>query len=421
MKQMRNLLGIFGCVGCVVFPAWSETAIPGCNLADAVTVSRASQPSLKAPPGASINVGANFIVRCQVHAEYTLVLRLVDGQGRVVGDVKNNLNWNFTGLPTTQWAGPVTIVTPVVVPSVPDGVYEVQLSLDDMAGRAVQLTSEPDVGQRHDFHYAIGTVLVHAGAPPPSPIAPAPLDLSGYKLTFNDDFKSMDISDSVTNDGSKWYTGVVQCCMSTTDNAATAMVGVHDPDNPFSIVSGQGLRIRLQKKTNKWTSGVITTVDASGQGFSQQYGYFEMKAKFPSGINTWPAFWLLNTISKSHREDAGEIDIVEYVANPDFNNVIRTTLHDWSKPRNVLPWSANVVTVPSDGHFHTYAMLWTKDTMTFYYDESVTFRTPTPKMMQQPYFLVLDLGIGSGYPTDNTPSPNDMIVRYVRAYTLPGQ
>ena len=264
-------------------------------------------------------------------------------------------------------------------------------------------------------------MVIGAVAPPPSPLVPTKIDLTGYKLKFSDEFRSLDMSDSAKYDGSKWYTGVVQCCMSTTDGTSTAMVGLSHSANSYSRVRGEGLRIRLQKTGTTWTSGIIATVDQSGVGFSQQYGYFEMKAKFPSGLNTWPAFWLLNTASKSDRSEASEIDIVEYVANPAFNNIIRPTLHDWSKQHDMQPWSANIVTNPSDGQFHKYAMLWTAETMTFYYDDSVTFRCPTPKMMRQPFFLVVDLGIGSGYPTNKTPSPNDMIVRYVRAYSLPSQ
>jgi beta-glucanase (GH16 family) len=196
------------------------------------------------------------------------------------------------------------------------------------------------------------------------------------------------------------------------------MYGMDDPVDPYSIRPGGGLDIRLQEINNNWSSGVITSVDNYGVGFSQQYGYFEMSAQFPSGLDTWPAFWLLNTASKASGAAQGEIDVVEYIANPAFINTILTTLHDWS--HDTAPdFSWNQVTNPSNGNFHTYGMLWTAQSMTFYFDGTVYFSCPTPSIMHQPYYMLVDLGIGSGYPTNKTPPVNDMIIQYVRAYALP--
>jgi hypothetical protein len=36
--------------------------------------------------------------------------------------------------------------------------------------------------------------------------------------------------------------------------------------------------------------------------------------------------------------------------------------------------------------------------------------------MKQPYYLLVDLGIGSGWPTENTPHTNDLQIQYIRAY-----
>ena len=135
---------------------------------------------------------------------------------------------------------------------------------------------------------------------------------------------------SLVYNGANWYTHNEQCCMATTDGSTTAMVGLSDRLGTFSLIPGGGLRIRLQKINNHWTSGVLTSVDNSGIGFSQQYGYFEIEAVCPSGYDTWPAFWMLNTAAKAHGALAGEVDIVEYIANPGFINYIRSTIHDWS-------------------------------------------------------------------------------------------
>lgn len=41
--------------------------------------------------------------------------------------------------------------------------------------------------------------------------------------------------------------------------------------------------------SNEYVSGVLTTQ----KSFFQKYGFFEIRAKIPSGIGVWPAFWLL--------------------------------------------------------------------------------------------------------------------------------
>jgi beta-glucanase (GH16 family) len=156
-------------------------------------------------------------------------------------------------------------------------------------------------------------------------------------------------------------------------------------------------------------------VDSFGEGFSQQYGYFEMKAKLPRGEYTWPAFWLLNTAAKKGRAPEGEIDVFEYIANPRAPNYLGTTLHDWSN-KTAPAASHHRVPLPTSG-FHTYGMMWTPATMTFYFDSAVTMRCPTPSIMKQPYYLLIDLGLGSGYPTEHTPHTNDLQIQYIRVYS----
>jgi hypothetical protein len=239
---------------------------------------------------------------------------------------------------------------------------------------------------------------------------------SGYHLTFDDEFKVLNLSDT-ENPGARWYTHTIQCCMQDTlhPSTPTYMNGVSDPpgEQPYSLVAGGGLDIRLQKSGGAWHSGVIATVNRQGQGFSQEYGYFEMEAQFPSGVGCWPAFWLLNADALQRGAPAGEIDIVEsYMFAPDY---INTTLHDWTPPPARVGYKLSKVSDLAKG-FHVFAMLWTAATMTFYCDGMTLYTLPTPPIMHQPYYPIVDLGLGGGWPTKDTPQQNDMIVKYVRVY-----
>ena len=246
---------------------------------------------------------------------------------------------------------------------------------------------------------------------------PLPIAKLNYSLTFDDEFTSLKtISNSSSYNGSKWYNGVDQCCMGD----STGLPGVMYPTlangqsvDPYTLIPGGGLNITLSKINNVWYSGILTSVDLAGKGFSQQYGYFEIRAKLPAGPSTWPAFWLLNTASLASGAPAGEIDIFEQFGQ--FPNNFCTTLHDWGA--GTTPYYNCGTTVSNmETDFHTWGFLWTEDSMTLFFDNSQVLQTVTPTVMQQPYYMLIDLGVGGGWPTDKTPSANIMQVQYVRVY-----
>jgi hypothetical protein len=262
----------------------------------------------------------------------------------------------------------------------------------------------------------VGGTALNLGTSSSTSITNSPTVPAGYHLTFDDEFQSLSISDT-NGAGTKWYSKTIQCCLTDTSNPGTpaymAGVGSGPGEDPFSIVPGQGLDIRLQKANGAWYSGVVATVDSQGSGFSQQYGYFEVKAMFPSGAGTWPAFWLLNAAHLIQGAPAGEIDVVE--AYMQFPTIMNTTLEDWGASTHLGPFQSQVANM-SNG-FHVYGLLWTASTMTFYFDGAVVCQTPTPSVMNQPYYVILDLGLGGGWPTNQTPQQSDMVVQYVRAYS----
>jgi len=109
---------------------------------------------------------------------------------------------------------------------------------------------------------------------------------------------------------------------------------------------------------------------------------------------------------------AGEIDIFEQYGK--FQDSICITLHNWvfaNASQSCFSTGKNLT-----DSYHIYGMLWTEATMTFYVDGVQVWQNATQDVMKFPYYLLVDLGIGGGWPTQNTPSPSNMYVQYVRAY-----
>lgn len=251
----------------------------------------------------------------------------------------------------------------------------------------------------------------------PSSTLPLPIAGLNYELTFEDRFTSRaTISAASAFDGAHWYNGTEQCCMSDSTGLPAVMyptmIGGAIVD-PYSISEGGGLGITLSKSGGAWHSGVLTSVDGKGVGFSQMYGYFEIRAKLPPGPGTWPAFWMLSRSNLVTHRDIGEIDIFEQYGH--FPNGFCTTYHDWSA-KTTPYYNCKNPTPDLTRDFHTWGLLWTASEMVVYFDDVEINRTATPGAMHQAYYLLVDLGLGGGWPTDRTPAVNVMQVAHVRAY-----
>jgi Ca2+-binding RTX toxin-like protein len=240
------------------------------------------------------------------------------------------------------------------------------------------------------------------------------LDLSGYKLTFDDEFNSLSIANGKT--AGNWYSGV------HTDFGVASFARGSTALAPFSVSNGV-LDIKMQQVGGKWQTGLLQSVDANSQGFKQSYGYFEMRAQFPTGAGAWPGLWL---ISDENRQDPTkpriEIDTVEaYAADPGLH----TTIH-------YTP-GANTPDIPSkiaggdyenfkgsmfDGNFHTYGTMITPQWIISYYDGAEVARVAANDYTKSPFYMIFNLAMSDNGVKD----PNavyDMHVDYIRAYSNP--
>ncbi len=164
---------------------------------------------------------------------------------------------------------------------------------------------------------------------------------------------------------------------------------------------------------------MLASNDPSGKGFSQQYGYFEMRAKLPGGPGVWPAFWLASSYDRRNpAAGAGgsvEIDVIEFYGhNP---AAYQSVVHVWT-PAPHRAQGATIMTRPGEvsSDFHRYGVMVERDNITMYFDGIEVWKTPTPPEHNKPLMVLLNLALGSGWPIDKTPSPSYMDVDYVRVY-----
>ena len=152
-----------------------------------------------------------------------------------------------------------------------------------------------------------------------------------------------------------------------------------------------------------YVSGVIT----SQPSFSQTYGYFEMRAKLPSGKGLWPAFWLL----PQDQSWPPEIDVLEAVGD---GGDIHSTVHSTLKPTAV-----DVETHVARGAFHTFAVAWDRNRVAWYIDGRKTGEQQTPADLNKPMYVLANLAVGGdwpGAPDATTVFPATLSIDFIHAY-----
>ena len=247
----------------------------------------------------------------------------------------------------------------------------------------------------------------------------------GYTLVFNSSWNGRLSADINSNWGP--IVSPAQWICHTPSNAdfgSAYFTGVLEKNslgqsiNPFSVSGGHlTIKASIDPSINHWRSGLISSIDTNGNGFSQTLGYWEARIYNPTGSGVWPAFWLesTNVIQRASRStNAGEIDVME-MYGVDMTK-LHQQIHVWT-PAGVddsTPGSGDTVTVNDTG-WHVYGCLVNFDFVHWYFDGVETFKTPTDPSMLGPMFVMADFAIGGGWPVD-LPSPTFMYINYIRCY-----
>ena len=185
---------------------------------------------------------------------------------------------------------------------------------------------------------------------------------------------------------------------------------------------------RADGKT-KWTAASMQTVDGKGQGFTQQYGYFEASYEAPAGPGSWLGFWLLSQNSfLDPSKTRTEIDVVEWYGGDPRG--VHTTCHLWPAahpgPEGTIAKHKgranyfNVTPSLTNGElqgYHTYGVEVTPDYVIGYFDRKETGRFKTLPEFKTPLYMLVTNAVFPAQAEAAT-GPLKMNVDYVAAYKL---
>ncbi|TPG37695.1 glycosyl hydrolase family protein, partial [Roseomonas nepalensis] len=133
-----------------------------------------------------------------------------------------------------------------------------------------------------------------------------------------------------------------------------------------------------------YTSGLLT----SSASLVQTYGYFEMRAQIPEGKGFWPAFWL----ARADLTAPPELDVLESLG--DMPGIAYSTVHTNSTGSHTQVQSAFWAETDLSKAFHTYAVSWRPDVITFYIDGTELSQVQTPSDMHSPMYMLANLAVG---------------------------
>jgi beta-glucanase (GH16 family) len=175
----------------------------------------------------------------------------------------------------------------------------------------------------------------------------------------------------------------------------------------------------------QFTSARMKT--ARNVGF--MYGRMEARIKMPEGVGTWPAFWMLggDLLDGVPWPECGEIDIMEY--RGDISDRTTSAIHGPTTPPGSGLGAAFMNYDSLSNGYHTYAIEWKKNSISFIVDGRVTGSynsTDTGTrgwVYNQKFFLILNLAMGGTYAgefIDPTLNQAQLSVDYIRFYSVNG-
>jgi beta-glucanase (GH16 family) len=280
-----------------------------------------------------------------------------------------------------------------------------------------------------------GDTSVASPAPAPSPAPPAAdpnVDTSvdapaiaGWTLVWSDEFSGTGLPNA-----SKW-----------TYDTERNKVGWWNNEKQY-YASGRLENSRVEAGRLIITARrerLTTASDFGGQDYtsarlitrglaSWTYGFWEVRAKLPCGLGTWPAIWMLGTGGRW--PDDGEIDILEQKGTSASEKLqilgtVHTKAYNWAGGTKGVAKGASTSLPNACTDFNKYQLTWDADRITIGVNglDYFTFVNPKNGNAQEwpfnaPQYLLLNLAMGGdlGGAINDAQLPAQMEVDYVRVY-----
>jgi beta-glucanase (GH16 family) len=236
---------------------------------------------------------------------------------------------------------------------------------------------------------------------------------TGWNLVFSDEFNGSSLNTSLW---ATTYPGGGQCTQQNED-------GVYES----GAISEGGGNLTITAANNgayandgggficpgPWESGLIQ----SQAKFTLTYGYFEERAKIPSGTGFWPAFWLYAPSGYS----GPEIDIMEMLNTA--STTVYQTYHAFGTSGQGDQYAATS-SIDCSTNFCDFAVDWEPGSLTFYLNGVATYTYTGSDVSSTAMYILTNLAVGGsgswpGSWNGGTPSPSYMQIDYIRAYQHP--
>ncbi len=269
------------------------------------------------------------------------------------------------------------------------------------------------------------TSLITPAANPDVDASVASVPLPGWTLVWSDEFNTPGLPNSrkwaydTERNRAGWYNNELQYY-------ANARLENSRVENGSLFITARNERLITASDygNQNYTSARLITRGLA----SWTYGFWEIRAKLPCGLGTWPAIWLLG--SGGRWPDDGEIDILEQkgfsaAEKQQILGTVHTKAYNWSSGTLGVAKGASTSLPNACTAFNNYQMRWDEDRIVIGVNGVEYFEFVNPKNddvkqwpFNAPQYLILNLAMGGdlGGAVNTTQLPASMEVDYVRVY-----